>query len=79
MKRCLHCAIITEHTEDEGQNDMTGGLEANFLLFTETDLGGDVLNDSDSGSICRIRRHFAVLPVQPEDIARQEVCMTFVI
>ena len=54
---------------------MTGGLEANFLLFTETDLGGDVLNDSDSGSICRIRRHFAVLPVQPEDIAQQEVCI----
>ena len=75
MKLCLHFAIITEHIEDEEQNDMTGGLEACNLQCTETDLSGDVLNDRDSGSICRIRRHFAVLPVQPEDIARQEVCM----
>ena len=54
---------------------MTGGLEACNLQCTETDLSGDVLNDRDSGSICRIRRHFAVLPVKPEDIAQQEVCM----
>ena len=45
------------------------------LRVAEPSLVGNVVFDSNSGNICRLRSHLAVPSVQPKDTAQQEVCM----